>query len=43
MLVRKIYSILEVILFSLGNISLIGEEKDNSIFSDEEIIEKIKK
>lgn len=41
LILRKIYYYLDVLLFSLGNISLFGEEK-NSPFSDEEIIEKIK-
>ena len=40
---RKLYLWIDIILFSLGNISLLGEKKQNSLFSDEEIIEKIKK
>ena len=44
MLVSKTWNIFKILLFSLGNISLMGEEKkDNSLFSDEEIIKKIKK
>jgi len=44
MLVSKTWNIFKILLSSLGNISLMGEEKkDNSLFSDEEIIKRIKK
>ncbi len=42
LLIREIFYYIDVLLFSLGNISLKGEQ-DNSPFSDEEIIKKIKK
>ena len=39
---QKIYYFIDLLLFSLWNISLLGEKEKISPFSDEEIIKKIK-
>ena len=41
--IRKIYYLIDLVLFSLWNISLFDNEENSSSFSDEKIIEKIKK
>ena len=42
-IIRKIYYLIDLVLFSLWNISLFDNEENSSSFSDEKIIEKIKK
>ena len=41
--IRKVYYLIDLVLFSLWNISLFDNEENSSFFSDEKIIEKIKK